>query len=287
MRETMILLMGAVAYDPKVVTIWNGFRSWLQARGLPFDFILYSHYERQVDDLVRGCIHAAWNSPLAWIRAQRLAQANGRQVNPLVMRDTDRDLRSVILVRSESKYEKLSDLEEQTIAVGAIDSPQATLIPCSFFRAAGLVPGANITIRRFDVGVGLHGDHIGGEREAVRALLAGDVEAAAIIDMNHLLFGQEGTLPPGSTRVLAQTSPYDHCNMTVVDDAPEELVRRFRELLLSMSYADPEVRPLLDLEGLSRWQEGRSTGYGPLETAVDEESFYDAEGHVTAEEYRP
>jgi phosphonate transport system substrate-binding protein len=283
----MTLLMGAVAYDPKVVTIWGGFRSWLLARDLPLDFILYSHYERQVEDLVQGRIHAAWNSPLAWIRAQRLARANGRQVKPLVMRDTDRDLTSVILVRSGSKYEKLFDLEGQKIAVGAIDSPQATLIPCSFFRAAGLVPGENVTIRRFDVGVGLHGDHIGGERDAARALLAGDVEAAAIIDINHLLFGQEGTLPAGSTRVLAQTSTYDHCNMTVVDEAPEELVRRFRELLLSMSYADPEVRPLLDLEGLSRWQEGRSTGYGPLETAVNEESFYDAEGRVTAEEYRP
>lgn len=283
----MTLLMGAVAYDPKVVTIWGGFRSWLQVQGLPFDFILYSHYERQVEDLIQGRIHAAWNSPLAWVRAQRLAQANGRQVKPLVMRDTDRDLKSVILVRSDSKYEKLSDLDGQTIAVGAIDSPQATLIPCSLFRAVGLVPGENVTIRRFDVGVGLHGDHIGGERDAARALLAGDVEAAAIIDMNHLLFGQEGTLPAGSTRVLAQTSTYDHCNMTVVDEAPEELVRRFRELLLSMSYADPEVRPLLDLEGLSMWKEGRSTGYGPLETAVNEERFYDNGGQVTAAEYRP
>lgn len=283
----MTLLMGAVAYDPKVVTIWSGFRSWLQAHDLPFDFILYSHYERQVEDLVQGRIHAAWNSPLAWVRARRLAQANGRQVKPLVMRNTDRDLRSVILVRSESRYEKLSDLEAQTIGVGAIDSPQATLIPCSLFRAGGLVPGENVTIRRFDVGVGLHGDHIGGERDAARALLAGEVEAAAVIDMNHLLFGREGTLPAGSTRVLAQTSTYDHCNMTVVDEAPEELVIQFRDLLLSMSYADPEVRPLLDLEGLSMWQEGRSTGYGLLETAVDEECFYDTRGHVTAEEYRP
>jgi phosphonate transport system substrate-binding protein len=283
----MTLLMGAVAYDPKVVTIWGGFRSWFLARGLPFDFILYSHYERQVEDLVQGRIDAAWNSPLAWVRAQRLAQANGRQVKPLVMRDTDRDLKSVVVVRSESKYEKLSDLEGQTIAVGAIDSPQATLIPCSLFRASGLTPGENVTIRRFDVGVGLHGDHIGGERDAARALLTGDVEAAAIIDVNHLLFGREGTLPPGSTRVLAQTSTYDHCNMTIIDQAPEDLVQQFRELLLSMSYADPEVRPLLDLEGLSMWQEGRSTGYGPLETAVNEEGFYDARGYVTAEEYRP
>jgi phosphonate transport system substrate-binding protein len=283
----MTLLMGAVAYDPKVVTIWGGFRSWLLAHGLPFDFILYSHYERQVEDLVQGRIHAAWNSPLAWIRAQRLAQANGRHVKPLVMRDTDRGLRSVILVRSESKYEELSDLEGKTIAVGAVDSPQATLIPCSLFRAAGLTPGEKVTIRRFDVGVGLHGDHIGGERDAARALLAGDVEAAAIIDVNHLLFGREGTLPAGSTCVLAQTSTYDHCNMTTIDEAPEDLIRQFRELLLSMSYADPEVRPLLDLEGLSVWQEGRSTGYGLLETAVDEEGFYDTRGQVTAEEYRP
>jgi hypothetical protein len=66
MTET--LLMGAVAYDPKVVTIWEGFRRWFVDNGLPFDFLLYTHYERQVDDLVEGRIHAAWNSPLAALR---------------------------------------------------------------------------------------------------------------------------------------------------------------------------------------------------------------------------
>ena len=28
-----------------------------------------------------------------------------------------------------------------------------------------------------------------------------------------------------------------------------------------MSYSDPEVRPLLDLEGLKQWQPGRTEGY--------------------------
>jgi len=46
------LLMGAVAYDPKVVTIWDGFRRWFTGAGLPFDYVLYSHYERQVEDLI-------------------------------------------------------------------------------------------------------------------------------------------------------------------------------------------------------------------------------------------
>ena len=54
-----------------------------------------------------------------------------------------------------------------------------------------------MTVRRFEVGVGLHGDHIGGERDAARALAAGEVDAACMIDANHLLFSREGTLPRG------------------------------------------------------------------------------------------
>ncbi len=75
--------------------------------------------------------------------------------------------------------------------------------------------------------------------------------------------------------------------MTVVDGRADAAVERFGELLLAMSYADPTVRPLLDLEGLTEWRPGRTSGYAALETAVDETGFYDAEGNVTAADYRP
>jgi ABC-type phosphate/phosphonate transport system substrate-binding protein len=160
-------------------------------------------------------------------------------------------------------------------------------LPLEHLRAAGLEPGKDFEVRRFDVGVGLHGDHIGGERDAARALVAGEVDAACIIDGNHLAFGREGTLPPGSTRVIAQTTPYDHCNMTVMADGPSPLIDRFAELLLAMDYADAEVRPLLDLEGLKQWRPGRTEHYAPLEAAVDHAGFYDADGGITAADYRP
>jgi phosphonate transport system substrate-binding protein len=35
-------LLGAVAYDPKVVAIWTGFRDWFVEQGFPFDYVLYS-----------------------------------------------------------------------------------------------------------------------------------------------------------------------------------------------------------------------------------------------------
>ncbi|WP_214413824.1 phosphate/phosphite/phosphonate ABC transporter substrate-binding protein [Sphaerisporangium fuscum] len=279
----MSLLMGAVAYDAKVVTIWSGFRAWLSAQGLPFDFVLYSNYERQVEDLVDGRIHAAWNSPLAWIRARRLAAARGTSVRALAMRDTDRDLRSVVVVRGDSDIRLPADLKGKTVATGAVDSPQATLLPLHHLRELGVEP----VVRRFDVGVGLHGDHVGGERDAARALVSGEVAAACMIDANHLLFEQEGTLPAGSTRILTATAPYDHCNMTVVASAPAELVDEFGRLLAGMSYADPEVRPLLDLEGLKAWKPGRESGYAELEAAVDGGGFYDGSGRVTAPGYTP
>src|SRR5215472_16847367 len=174
------VLLGAVAYDPKVVTIWDGFRVWLRARGLEFDYVLYSNYERQVADLVAGRIDVAWNSPLAWVRARRLAAARGVELTPVTMRDTDCDLRSVIVVRADSPVRSLSDLAGRVVATGAVDSPQATLLPLALLRSAGLTPGpdgdgdGDVRVRRFDVGVGLHGDHIGGERDAARALFAPD-----------------------------------------------------------------------------------------------------------------
>lgn len=288
----MSLLLGAVAYDPKVVTIWDGFRAWLRGPGgLDFDYLLYSNYERQVSDLVEGHIDVAWNSPLAWVRARRLAASRGATLTPVTMRDTDCDLRSVVAVRADSPVRSLHDLAGRVVATGAVDSPQATLLPLSLLRSAGLVPGTDVTVRRFDVGVGLHGDHIGGERDAARALFAPDpadrVDAACMIDANLLLFGREGVLPAGAVRVLAQTPPYDHCTMTAGPSGSPADIARLGDLLLGMDYADAELRPLLDLEGLKEWRPPRLSGYQHLEQAVDEAGFYDAAGAITAADYRP
>ncbi|HEX6735667.1 MAG TPA: PhnD/SsuA/transferrin family substrate-binding protein [Azonexus sp.] len=284
MSETLV--MGAVAYAPKVVTIWEGFKSWFAERGLPFDFVLYSNYERQVEAQFTGDLHVAWNSPLAWVRAERKARARGLEATAIAMRDTDQDLSSVLVVRSRDGAADLAGLSDQRIGFGAIDSPQATLIPLDHLRQAGLVAGRDYRARRFDVLGGKHGDHIGGEREAAQALMAGEIDAAWMIDGNYQAFANEGVLPSGATRVLARTGLYDHCNFTVSPGAPDALIGRFTELLLGMRWDDPAVRPLLELEGLRAWRPGRTSGYALLERAVDDEAFYDAEGNILAADYR-
>jgi phosphonate transport system substrate-binding protein len=275
MSETPLLL-GAVAYDPKVVTIWDGFQQYFAERGLPFDYVLYTNYERQVEAHFSGHIDVAWNSPLAWLQSKQLAAAVGRRAEAICMRDSDRDLTSVVIARDADPVRTIADLKGRRVAVGAKDSPQATLIPLYFLAQQGLEPNRDFEVVEFDTLHGKHGDHIGGERDAARALLRGECDAACLVDGNHLLFIQEGTLPSGATRSIAQTGPYDHCNFTVLDGAPAAPVTRFRELLLEMSYADPQVRRLLDLEGLKRWLPGRTEGYALLSKAVEKFGFLDS-----------
>lgn len=262
-------VLGAVAYDPKVVTIWEGFREWFATHDFDFDYVLYSNYESQVAAHFAGAFDVAWNSPLAWVQAERIAARCGRTAQAFAMRDTDRDLTSVVLVRADSGITSVADLKGRTVAVGAPDSPQATLIPLLHLLESGLKPGEDFTIQRHDLLVGKHGDHIGGERDAVRSLLAGTADAACVIDGNHLAFTAEGTIPAGSVTAIAQTAPYDHCVFTALDGVDAARLERFNALLMGQDYGDPVVRPLLDMEGLKQWKVGRTSGFAQLNRAVD------------------
>jgi ABC-type phosphate/phosphonate transport system substrate-binding protein len=277
------LVLGAVAYDPKVVTIWEGFRRYFARHGFSLDYILYSNYERQVEALLAGQIDVAWNSPLAWVRAERLATSCGQVVRALAMRDTDRDARSVIVVRADAPIRSSEDLRGRVVAVGAADSPQATLLPLAHLQRVGIIPDVDFTVLRHDVLSGLHGDHVGGERDAAQALMSGEADAACLLDANYQAFIGDGLFPPFSTVVLTQTEPFDHCNMTAGPSATQTLLESFTARLLQMSYDDPEVRPLFELEGLTRWLPARLEGYRALAAAVDAFHFYDKDGSVLYE----
>ena len=154
-------------YDPKVSVIWEIIRDFFDAQGCSD--------RRRVLQHLRGCrstacstgtIDIAWNSPLAWLDAQR---RSGGTCRAIAMRDTDRDRVSYFVARRDGPVRTLADLRGRTLATGAIDSPQATLIPLGRLRREGLDPATDVTVRRFDVLVGKHGDHVGGERDALRA----------------------------------------------------------------------------------------------------------------------
>lgn len=265
------VIVGAVLYDPKVSIIWEIIRDFFEDRGCPMDVVFYTSYELQVRGLIDGHLDIAWNSPLAWLDAQR---ASGGRCRPIAMRDTDRDRTSHIVVRADSGIESLADLTGKTVAVGASDSPQATLIPLGHMERAGLVGGRDFDVRRFDVLVGKHGDHVGGELEAFRCLEAGEADASTMLDLNWDAWTRDGTVDGGRYRILDSTACFDHCVFAVRDDFAEDVEKRWLDALFSMSYDDPTHREMMDLEGLKEWLPGRASGFAALDEAVERQGFF-------------
>ena len=65
---TQELMLGAVAYDQKVVPIWEGIREYFRGAPVEMDVVLFSNYEAQVNALLAGKIDIAWNTNLAYVR---------------------------------------------------------------------------------------------------------------------------------------------------------------------------------------------------------------------------
>lgn len=267
------LRVGAVMYDPKVSVIWEIIRDFFDSRGSPIDVSFYNAYALQVSALLDGSIDIAWNSPLAWLDAQRRSHNRCRAI---AMRDTDRDRVSYVVAPSTG-VQHVADLRGRTIATGASDSPQATLIPLGRLRQDGLSPETDVGVRRFDVLVGMHGDHVGGELEALRCLQRGEVAACAMLDLNWETWTGDGTIDSGKFKIVAETDRFDHCVFTVRQDLDVEAERQWLDALFSMRYDVPEHREMMDLEGLKAWLPGRTTGFVALTAAVDAERFFERE----------
>ena len=259
------ILVGAVAYDPKAVTIWEGIREHFSDQGLPMDFVLFSNYERQVESLLQGHIDVAWNTPLAHARVRR--RTHNKSIS-LGMRDSDRDFRAKIVARRGSGIKSIQGLAGRTLAVGSRDSTQARILPLQFLRQAG-IDLSRVKLLAFDTDVGKHGDTGTSELEVLKALHDGRADAGTVGDLIWINEQAAGRVDAAKVEVLWTTPPFDHCMFDAGPGAAKEKLDRFRKGLFSMKWENPKHRRVLELEGLKRWMEPREEGYTSLHEALD------------------
>ena len=262
------LLVGAVAYTPNVVTIWEGIRDYFAGTEAELDFVLFSNYGRQVDALLDGTIDIAWNTNVAWVRT---VLRTGGACRALAMRDTDLAFATVFVARAGSGLASLSDLRGRRLALGSRDSAQAAILPVHYLRRAGLGE-ADVELLRIDSDLGKHGDTGRSELDAIRALLDDRADAAALGINTWQAIGEE-ELMPGALAEFWRSPEYCHCNFTALDHIPEARTDPWVAHLLAMSWDDPEHRRLLELEGLRRWVKPELDGYASLFEAVAEQGI--------------
>jgi ABC-type phosphate/phosphonate transport system substrate-binding protein len=66
---------------------------------------------------------------------------------------------------------------------------------------------------------------------------------------------------------------YYHCNFTALPSFDAERAERWSAALLAMSYDDPALRGVMDLEGVKRWLPGDKSGYADLAAAMREQGY--------------
>jgi phosphonate transport system substrate-binding protein len=266
------ITVGVVAYDPKVVTIWEGIKDYFTANNVATDFVLFSNYDAQVDALLNGWIDIAWNTNLAYVKVHRRTKG---KCGVLAMRDADVGFTSTIVAGASTGIASIRDLPGKRFALGSRDSGQAAILPFYFLKRSGIDPDRDLTLTRFDLDVGKHGDTGTSEVKVLDAVARGNADAGAIGDQYWARALSEHLVDSSKVRAIWTSPGYCHCNFTVLTKDDEQRFGRWTETLLAMDYNKADDRKIMDMEGLKRWIRPQMDGYGVLFDAVDELRFFD------------
>lgn len=267
------IMVGAVAYDARVVPIWEGMRDYFRETGPAIDYVLFSNYDRQVQALLDRHIDIAWNTNLAWLKVQR---RTGGKCRALAMRDVDARFTTVFVARADRGIQQLTDLRGKRVALGSADSGQAAILPIYYLQRLGIEPERDCRLTRFNLDVGKHGDTGTSELEVLRALREGQADAGALAESTYAGQVAKGRLDPNQVRTIWTSPGYCHCNFTVLEAFPEENGQAWTKSLLNMRYDNPRWRSLMEQEGLKRWLAADPEimkGYQVLAEAVDRQGL--------------
>jgi ABC-type phosphate/phosphonate transport system substrate-binding protein len=269
MSTTSEITVGAVAYHPRVVTIWESFRDYFRDRGVPTDYVLYSNYERLVRAVLEGSVEIGWNTNTAFVALEREL---GAEAQILGMRDIDAEFATVIVTRRGESFDEVDALAGRRLALGSRDSGHAAILPLYYLDQQGLSVDSLAKLVRFDTDLGKHGDTGDSELKVVQAVAEGEADAGALGDATWARFRTEGLSASSELEVSWRSPTYYHCNFTALPSFDRDLGARWQQALLAMSIDDPSMRNAMTLEGVRRWLPGERSGYATLAAAMEREA---------------
>jgi phosphonate transport system substrate-binding protein len=268
-KTPTVIKIGAVAYAPSAVTIFEGIRRYFDRQGQPVDYVLYSNYDSLVDALDKRQVDIAWNTPLAHARFHNKA---GDASQALVMRDVDCNFRSVLVVRADANVRSLDELAGKTLILGSRQAAEATVLPVHFLKQEGIDTN-KLKVLSLDGEFDRRGNPCSSETHVLKALQGGRGQAGIIGERlwNHLSKEQPDQF--SGLRALWVSPPFSHCVFSAAKGFDRLLADRFTKLMLAMDSNDPQTAELMRLEGTKKWVPGSQEGFQELFKVLREESI--------------
>ncbi|MFH1176086.1 MAG: phosphate/phosphite/phosphonate ABC transporter substrate-binding protein [Acidobacteriota bacterium] len=204
--------------------------------GRPWELEVSASYEPTVEKLCGGELAAAYLGPFTYVRAHERCGAL-----PVVRLQTHgkASYQSLIMVRSESGFQKLADLTGTTFGFGAPLSTASHLVPRAMLAAAGLALDRDLRCR-----------YLWHHEKAARAVLLGEVDACGVRDIVGEKFTQKGL------RILARSEPIPNFPFVVSPVSPPEVREALIRALVILPRTETRVAA-----AMASWDEELAGGF--------------------------
>jgi ABC-type phosphate/phosphonate transport system substrate-binding protein len=262
-----VIRIGAVAYSPAAVTIFEDIRRYFGRNGMPVDYVLYSNYDALTEAMLNKQVDIAWNTPLAHAQYHRKA---GNASQALVMRDVDCNFRSVLVVRADANVRTLGDLNGKTLILGSWQAAEATVLPMYFLERQGQNLD-RVSVRSLDGRVDLRGNPCSGESHVLAAVRENRGQAGIIGERLWKHLSQHQPDQVSGLRAIWVSPPFSHCVFTASKDFDKGLAGRFTGLMLAMDPNASLTAEAMRLEGTRKWVAGSQEGFQELLKALQQE----------------
>lgn len=227
--------------------------------GVKVQYVPVIDYGAAVSALSAGKIDFAWLGGFTFVQAKVLAGAQ-----PVVMRDIDRQFKSVFIASAGAGITKPEDIKGKTFAFGSKSSTSGHLFPRHFLKTK--------------FGIDADKDFAGppvfsGAHDATAKMVeSGKVQAGALnIEVWNRMLDQE-KVDTKRVAVIWTTPEYVDYVWTARKGLPPELVQKFANAFLNLDASRPLDKQVLEIQGAKKFvkadphdfdvieQVGRSTG---------------------------
>lgn len=227
--------------------------------GVKVVYVPVIDYGAAVSALAAGKIDFAWLGGFTFVQAKVMSGAK-----PVVMRDIDREFKSVFIAHRDAGVNKPEDIRGKTFAFGAKSSTSGHLFPRHFLKT-----NFNLDADKDLAGAPVYS---GAHDATVKMVESGKVQVGALnIEVwNRLLDNNKVDL--AKVKPVWTTPPFVDYVWTARKDLPPATVKKFADAFLSLDEKNAAHRPVLDLQGAKKFvtadekdfavieQVGRSTG---------------------------
>ena len=226
-----------------------------EALGTPVQYVPVTDYGAAVQALSAGKIDFAWLGGFTHVQSR-----NQGEVVPLVMRDIDRDFKSVFIAHHESGVTGMPALKGKTFAFGSKSSTSGHLMPRHFLTT------------RFEIDPvsDFEGEPVfSGAHDATALMVqSGRVAAGALNKQVWDRLVSEGKIDTDKVSVIWTTPGYVDYVWTARKAVDEDLRDKFAAAFLSLDSQNEAHKTVLDLQGAERFVGASSSDFDAIETVA-------------------